>query len=178
MFADETATTTVFNTVSAGILDVVEASSSASFDSSVSFSFSAQTSTMTALPSFRVQDARGSFAGWGVDLSATDWKSGEDVMQLDYAGSGTNDDSGQLCLVVTNGAISVFDTNGAGTTGATKGSTACFSTTSGITAIDIYDFSAPNGGGDYFITDFTLEQYIPGSPTAQSYTTTIILTTS
>lgn len=178
VMASETATTTVYVTISAGILDVVDSSSSISFDSALNFSFSAQTATMTKLPSFRVQDARGSFAGWGVDLSSTDWKSGEDVMQLDYDGSGTTGDYGQLCVIVANGAISQFDTNGADTTGNARGTDACFSSTSAVTAIDLYDFSNPNGGGDYFITDFKLEQFIPSSPTSQSYTTTITLTTS
>lgn len=174
VFADETATTTLYTTVTGGVLDITNASSSASFNegAALSFSFTAQTASISALGAFQIEDARGTTGGWGVDLSATDWKSGEDVMQLDYDGTGSDDDLGKMCLIVASGAIN--SVGGADTTGATKGADGCFS--AGVTSIDIYDFSAPYGAGQYWITDFTLEQYIPGNPTAQEYTTTIVYT--
>ena len=164
----------MYTTVTGGVLDVSQASSSYSFNAgaALSYAFTAQTASITALGATQVQDARGTNGGWGVDLSATDWKSGADVMQLDYNGTGSDNNLGKMCLIVTNGAIN--SVGGAGITGATKGTTACFSAT--ISSIDIYDFSTPDGGGQYWITDFNLEQYIPSNPTAQSYTTTIIYT--
>lgn len=174
VFANETNTTTMYTTVTGGVLDVASNSSSLSFNNgtALSFSFTAQTASIAAMGAFQVQDARGTNGGWGVDLSATDWKSGQDVMQLDYNGTGSDNSLGKMCLIVASGAIK--SVGGAGTTGATRGSDGCFSGT--VSSIDIYDFSNPNGGGQYWITDFRLEQYIPGSPTAQSYTTTIIYT--
>lgn len=175
VFADETNTTTMYTTVTGGVLDVTNVSSSESFNAgtALSFSFTAQTASIAALGAIQVQDARGTATGWGVDLSATDWKSGEDVMQLDYDGTGADDNLGKMCLIVTSGAIN--SVGGADITGATiGGSDGCFS--AGVTSIDIYDFIAPNGAGQYWITDFTLEQYIPGNPTAEEYTTTITYT--
>ena len=155
-----------------GILDVVSASTSNSF-TGVSVSFSSQTGTAN-LGALRVSDARGSGAGWTVNLSANDWKSGEDVMQLDYNGTGTDGDLGKMCLIVSAGAIR--SAAGQPTTNITKGGLDCFSASQ--SQIDVYTASSSWGKGDYWITDFTLEQYIPSNPTAQSYTTTIVLTIS
>ena len=81
----------MYTTVTGGILDVTNVSSSESLNggTALSFSFTAQTAAIAALGSIQVQDARGTNGGWGVDLSATDWKSGEDVPQLDYNGTGS-----------------------------------------------------------------------------------------
>lgn len=166
-------TTTMYTTVSAGILDLPSSSSSDSF-SGVNVSFSAQTSTLTKMGAFQVSDARGSGAGWTVNLSATDWKAGEDVMQLDYNGTGSNGNLGKMCLIVASGAIA--SSAGQDTTNITKGGLDCFSAT--VSQIDVYAASSSYGKGQYWITDFSLQQYIPSNPTAQSLTTTIILTIS
>ena len=166
-------TTTMFTTVNAGILDVVSASSSNSF-SAVSVSFTAQTSTASRMGAFRISDARGSGAGWTVNLAANDWKSGEDVMQLDYNSTGSDGNLGKMCLIVSSGAIA--SVAGQSTSNITKGSLDCFSAS--VSQIDIYTAASSFGKGDYWITDFALEQFIPSNPTAQSYTTTIVLTVS
>jgi hypothetical protein len=165
-------TTTMYATVSAGILDVISASSSQSF-SAVSVQFTAQTSTAD-LGALRVSDARGSGAGWTINLAGNDWKAGQDVMQLDYNGTGANDNLGKMCLIAANGAISSIA--GQNTTNISKGGLDCFSGT--VSQIDLYTASLSYGKGDYWITDFTLAQYIPSNPTAQSITTTIVLTVS
>ncbi len=174
VFANETATTTMYSTVTAGVMDVTLTSSSQSFNegAALSFSFTAQTTAIAAMGAFQLQDARGANTGWGVDLSATDWKSGQDVMQLDYNGTGADTNLGKMCLITTSGAIK--SSGGAAITGNDKGDEGCFSAT--VSSIDIYDFIAPNGGGQYWITDFRLEQYIPTNPTAQVYTTTLTYT--
>lgn len=166
-------TTTMFTTVSAGILDLPSSSSSDSF-SGVNVSFSAQTSTLTKMGAFQVSDARGSGAGWTVNLSANDWKSGQDVMQLDYNGTGSDGNLGKMCLIVTSGAIR--SSAGQDTTNISKGGADCFSAT--MSQIDVYTASSSYGKGQYWITDFSLQQYIPSNPTAQSLTTTIVLTIS
>ena len=182
VLANETATTTMYTTVTAGVLDFINSSSSESF-TGVTVSFTSQTSTIAnnKMGAFSVQDARGSGAGWAVNLGAADWKSGVDVMQLDYDGSGrgknennTTDGLGQLCMIATSGAIR--SAAGQATTNINKGVTDCFSSTTAVTAIDLYTADPSWGKGQYWITDFKLEQFIPANPTAQSYTTTISLT--
>jgi hypothetical protein len=162
-----------FTTVSAGVLQLTSASTSNSF-TGVSVSFVSQTATMSDLGAMRVSDARGSGAGWSVVLTGTDWKSGQDVMQLDYDGTGSNGNLGKMCLIVASGQIR--SEAGQGTSGITKGSLNCFSAS--VTSLSIYTASATNGEGDYWITDFSLQQYIPSSPTAQSLTTTLTITIS
>lgn len=171
IFAYNNQTTTMFTTVSPGLLDVISASSSNSF-AGVTVSFNAQTSTCVDMGAFRIQDARGGTAGWTVNLAANDWKSGQDVMQLDYNGTGSDDDLGKMCLIVANGNIQSIA--GQDTTNVNKGSLSCFG--GGVSQITVYQAASNYGKGDYWITDFSLEQYIPTNPTSQSYTTTIVLT--
>ncbi|OGY44853.1 MAG: hypothetical protein A2729_05525 [Candidatus Buchananbacteria bacterium RIFCSPHIGHO2_01_FULL_39_14] len=171
VYAVTNSTSTMYTTVSAGILDVISASSSASF-SGVNVSFSAQTSSINPFGAFRVEDARGSGAGWVVNLSGNDWKAGEDVMQLDYNATGADNNLGKMCLVVDNGSI--LSNSGQSTASITKGGTDCFS--AGVTSIDIYTAAATFGKGNYWIKEFKLEQYIPSNPTAQNLTTTVVLT--
>lgn len=168
-------TTTLYQTVTAGILDIVSASSSLSFDSSLNVSFSAQTATKTNFGAFRVSDARGSGAGWTVNLAGNDWKAGQDVMQLDYDGTGSNDNLGKLC--VTNlASCSKTSIAGQDITNVTCGALDCFSAT--VSQIDLVTASTSYGKGDYWISDINLQQYIPSNPTATTYTTTIVLTAS
>ena len=170
VYATTNATSTMYTTVSAGILDVISSSSSASF-SGVSVSFSAQTSSINPFGAFRVEDARGSGAGWVVNLSGNDWRPGGE-MQLDYDATGTDTNLGMMCLVVDNGSI--LSNSGQDTTSITKGGTDCFSAT--VTSIDIYTAASSFGKGNYWIKEFKLEQYIPSNPTAQNLTTTVVLT--
>lgn len=164
-------TSTMYTTVTAGILDIQSASSSNSF-SGVTVSFSSQTATAPDLGAIRVEDARGSGAGWVINLAGNDWKAGEDVMQLDYNNTGSDGNLGKMCLITTSGTVR--SQSGQNTTGLTKGSTDCFS--AGTSQIDIYTAAAASGKGNYWITDFSLQQYIPSNPTAQNLTTTLVLT--
>lgn len=173
IFAFSNQTTTMYTTVTAGILDILSASSSNSF-TGVTVTFSSQTATASNMGAFRLSDARGSGAGWAVNLSARDWKAGQDVMQLDYDATGANDNLGKMCLIVASGAINSIA--GQSTASITKGGLDCFSAS--VTAIDIYTAASSFGKGDYWITDFSLQQYIPSNPTAQNLTTTVILTVS
>src|SRR3989344_4664451 len=86
-----------YTTVSAGVLQLTSASTSNSF-TGVSVLFTSQTATMPDLGAIRVSDARGSGAGWTVAFTGTDWKAGEDVMQLDYDGTGSNGNLGKMCI--------------------------------------------------------------------------------
>ncbi len=169
-FTNQTAT--LFQTVNAGFLDIVSASSSQAF-SAVTVSFSAQSTTGT-LGGFRVEDARGSGAGWVVNLSGNDWKSGEEIAEMDYNGLGSNDDTGKLCLLVSLGSI--LSNSGQNTTNITKGTLDCFSAS--LTQIDVYTAASSFGKGNYWIKEFTLEQRVPTNPTSGGYTTTIVLTIS
>lgn len=168
-----TSTSTWFTTVTAGTLSIVSASTSNSF-TGVSVSFSSQTATAPSLGAVRVSDTRGSGAGWTIALSGVDWKAGQDVMQLDYDSTGSNGDLGKMCLIVSSGAI--LSIAGQNTTGITKGSLTCFSAS--VTSLSIYTAAAASGKGDYWITDFSLQQFIPSNPTAQNLTTTLTLTLS
>ncbi|MBI4090652.1 MAG: hypothetical protein HY422_01360 [Candidatus Komeilibacteria bacterium] len=171
--AATTGNVTAYNTISAGVLQLVSASTSNSFNGA-SVLFVSQTSTMSDLGAMRISDARGSGAGWTFALSGTDWKSGQDVMQLDYDGTGSNDNLGKMCFIVASGAIR--SEAGQDTSGITKGSLGCFSAS--VTSLSIYTAAAASGKGDYWITDFSLQQFIPSNPTAQSLTTTLTLTVS
>lgn len=173
-------TTTMFTTVTAGILDIVDASSSMSF-TGVNVLFVSQTATSELssggkndMGAFRVSDARGSGAGWTVNLAGNDWKSGKDEPQMEFDGTGTDNNKGKMCLIVASGAINSIA--GGDTTNVNLGALDCFSAS--VTSIDLVTADSSFGKGDYFITDLYLEQYIPSSPTAQSLTTTIILTVS
>ena len=81
-------TSTMYTTVSAGILDIVESSSSNSF-SGVTVLFTAQTSTASDMGAFRVSDSRGSGAGWVVNLAGNDWKADTVNVELDYDSTGS-----------------------------------------------------------------------------------------
>ena len=168
-----------FTTVSAGVLQLTSASTSNSF-TGVTVLFTSQTGTMPDLGAARVSDARGSGAGWSYTLSGTDWgelnnqAAGGRHNQLDYDSTGSDGNLGKMCLITTNGAVR--SQAGQGTTGITKGSTNCFSAS--VTSLTIYTASSGNGKGDYWITDFSLQQFIPSSPTAQNLTTTLTFTST
>jgi len=169
----------VFTTVSAGTLDFVSASSSQSF-TGVTVDFTAQTATMPDLGAMRIKDARGSGAGWSLTLGGQDWSElnnsapGGHHNQLDYDSTGTDGNLGKMCMIVASGQIR--SQAGQSTSGITKGSLACFSAS--VSSLSIYTASATNGKGNYWIMDFSLQQYIPSNPTAQNLTTTLTLTLS
>lgn len=167
-------TTTMFTTVSAGILDIVSASSSNSF-TGVNVSFSSQTATASKMGAFRTSDARGSGAGWVVNLACNDWKAGEDVMQIDCDGTGATGNLGKMCLIVSTGNIESIAGQSTAS-GFTKGALDCFG--SDVSQIDIYTAASTYGKGDYWIKEFSMQQYIPSNPTAQNLTTTLVLTVS
>jgi len=164
-------TTTMYTTISAGILDIVSASSSASF-SGTTVSFSAQTSSLSKFGAFRVQDARGSGAGWTVNLACNDWKDSNGDIHVDCDREGSDEDYGKMCLLVSSGAINSIA--GQDDTNITKGALDCFGTS--VSSIDLYTAASDYGKGDYWVTDFSMEQYIPSNPTAANLTTSLVLT--
>lgn len=95
-------------------------------------------------------------------------------MQLDYDGTGSDGNFGKMCMVVASGQIR--SEAGQNTSGVTKGSLGCFS--AGVTSLSVYTAAGGSGKGDYWITDFSLQQFIPSNPTAQSLTTTLTYTLS
>ena len=149
----------------------ITASSSQSFNAPINFSFNSLTSTASNVGALQITDDRGTNAGWTVNLTATDWKSGQDVMQLDYDGAGSDNNLGKLCAFPNNANLSAASGS---LTGVDKQSNACFS--AAVQTIDLVAATAPNGTGAYWLTDMSLGQYIPSAPTAQVYTTTIIYT--
>ncbi|MEK7584677.1 MAG: MerR family transcriptional regulator [Patescibacteria group bacterium] len=168
----------VYATVSAGVLSILNSSSSGSFDAAVSVLFTSQTSALTDFGSIELSDARGSGAGWTLNMTATDWSEvnnsapGGRHNQLDYDSTGLDGNLGKMCVITTTGAIR--SQAGQDTTSITKGTSDCYS--AGVTTIDWYTAAGTFGQGQYWITDFDLEQFIPSSPTAQNLTSTITLT--
>lgn len=149
------------------------ASSSVSFNSSLPVIFTSQTSTLSNAGAVKVYDDRGSSAGWTLNLTSRDWKSGQDVMQMDYNGGGFDDNLGKLCAF---GATATLYAESGSMTGVTKGGNDCFSAS--VSTIDLVTASNGNGNGTYWLTDLSLAQFIPSNPTAAVYTTTIIFTLS
>jgi hypothetical protein len=147
----------------------VTASSSQSFDSSLEVLFVSQTSTMSNVGAINMEDDRGSDAGWTLNLTGSHWKADTGDVQMHYNGGGSDDNLGKLCAFPDDGNLYV---EVGSLTGVSKGSNACFS--GGVSTIDLVTASASNGTGIYWLTDMALEQFIPSSPTAQVYTTTII----
>ncbi|MBI4090483.1 MAG: hypothetical protein HY422_00495, partial [Candidatus Komeilibacteria bacterium] len=147
------------------------ASSSQSFAAALTVLFTSQTSTMSNVGAINVADDRSGSPGWSLAASGADWKSGQDVMQLDYDGTGSNDNLGKLCIKPNNGTL--YAESGS-LTGVSKGSLACFSAS--VTSINLITATAGNGTGTYWLTDMPAEQFFPSSPTVASYTTTITLT--
>lgn len=172
-----TANSNFFTTITAGTLAISSASTSDSF-AGVGVSFVSQTATLAKFGATNIQDPRGSGAGWTLALSGTDWNElnnnapGGRIAQLDYDGTGSDGNLGKMCLIVASGAIR--SQAGQDTTNITKGSLTCFSGT--VSSISIYVAGAGSGKGNYWVTDFSLEQFIPSNPTAQNLTTTLTLT--
>ena len=153
-----------------GILDTT-ASTSQSFNAPLDVIFTSQTSTMSDIGAIKIVDDRGSSAGWTVNLTANDWKTTTGAMQLDYDGTGSNDNLGKLCAFP--GSATLYVESGS-LTGVSKGENDCFGAS--VQTIDVATASATNGTGTYWLTDMALEQYFPSNPTAEVYTTTIIYT--
>ena len=164
----------VFTTVSAGSLQILNASTSHSFGSGITVSFTRQTNTLDQLGGIQVEDARGSGAGWGLDLTAVDWKGGTKDMQLDVDETGLDDNLGKMCLIVAAGDI--LSVAGQDTSSINKGPLACYSAS--VSTLNLYTAESNFGKGQYWIKEFDLEQFIPANPTAQSLTTTITYTLS
>ncbi len=133
---------------------------------SKAYSFSGQTSSSNTLSNIQPADARGSQAGWDINVTCADW-GGAGAMDYDGDGSTTGrltiNTASATCTVVSDG-----DLNGI-TTGATAGFGAA------VTTITIISASNGNGDGNYDCDDFDLQQYIPGSQVSGTYTTTLTL---
>lgn len=167
--ADDETLTQVINSGSL----TVDASASATF-TAVTYSFSAQSGSLTSLSGILIEDLRGvSGDGWTVNATAADWSRGGGG-SMDYDGTGTDTGTGKLCLILGSGAI--YSVAGQGVTGVSLGTTDCFS--SGTTTIDTATATASgnNGDGRYWAVDIPAGQYLPASQQAGTYTTTLTLT--
>lgn len=157
-------------TITGGTLDVY-ASSTASF-TGVNFSFSGQSSANNPLGDVNVIDARGTGAGWTVNVTGEDWSSGTSTMDYDGDGSTT----GQLALDVPEIGEVTYDANGDDLTGMTMGIDTAFS--AATSTINFATVSNSNGSGDYWYADFNASQFIPGNQEAGTYNMTLTLTAS
>lgn len=155
---------------SSGAFDAY-ASSTISFDASLPVLFASQTSTITKFGAIKIQDDRGTSAGWTLNLAGNDWKTTTGDMQLDYDGTGTDGNLGKLCANPNAGNL--YAETGS-LTNVNKGALDCFS--AGVTVIDVVAASASYGNGTYWLTDMSLGQFFPSNPTAAIYTTTIVFT--
>ncbi len=145
----------------------VNAPTSAAF-SAKSFDFNATTNTDNALGPLTVEDDRGGYVGWTVQVTGQDWTSGSATM--DYNGNGST--TGQLNVDIdTAGSISPVWGSG---TGVSLGSTSAFS--SGVATIQVATASSGTGNGQYTISGITLDQFIPAQQTSGNYGTTLTFT--
>ena len=149
----------------------VTASSSQSFNALLEVSFSSQTSTLSNVGGINITDDRGTDAGWTLNLTANDWKADTELIQMDYNGNGSDNNTGKLCAFPGDATLSA---QSGSLTNVTKGGNDCFGASVGT--IDLVTASASFGTGSYWLTDMSLGQFIPANPTAQVYTTTIIFT--
>ncbi|MEK7584567.1 MAG: hypothetical protein AAB490_04955, partial [Patescibacteria group bacterium] len=155
------------------------ASSSNSFNAALTYIFTSQTATMSALGALKVSDDRGSPPGWTLSMASQDWAQenngapGGHHNQLDYDGTGLDGNLGKMCSFPNN--ANLYAESGS-LTGVTKQPNLCFSAS--VTSIPLVIATAGNGTGVYWLTDLALEQFFPSSPTVQIYTTTVVLTAS
>lgn len=149
----------------------VTASSSQSFNVPLTVAFTSQTSTISNIGAIKIIDDRGSDAGWTLNLTGNDWKTTTELKQLDYNGNGSDDNTGKLCAFSAD--ANLYAESGS-LTGVNKSVNDCFGST--VNIVDLVGAETNYGTGAYWLTDMSLEQFIPSNPTAAIYTTTIVFT--
>jgi heme/copper-type cytochrome/quinol oxidase subunit 2 len=157
-----TDTTALEQTISSGTLSI-SAPTSITFGS-ITYSFSAQTSSSNTLNDINPKDETGSQSGWTVNATCTDW-TGTGI-SMDYDGDGSTTG----VLTINQGSATCTATYG-DTGGVTVGSTDSFSVTT--TSITVVSATAGNGDGDYDCDSYDLQQFIPGLQQSGTYTTTL-----
>ncbi len=149
----------------------VAAPESATF-TGTDFSFTGQTSGNNSIGNIQTTDARGNRAGWGINITASDWQdSSNPAKTMKYNGDGVSE--GQLALDVPE-ITGVASLAGDGVTGMTMGQDAAF----GASAIKLITAPAGYGSGQYDISGLNASQYIPGNQQTGDYVTTLTLTIS
>lgn len=167
--AELTATPLLSQQITAGSLSIT-APTSVSFGAK-SYSFSGQSSTVNTLSNVLPGDERGSESdSWNVAATCADWTAG--TIPMDYDGNGST--TGQLTIDSTSATCA--STAGEDTTGMSIGATDSFGTsTSTITIVSV---TTGYGDGTYDCDLWDLQQWIPASQNAGTYTTTLTLTIS
>lgn len=169
--ADTTGNTALSLKVAPGSLSVTVPPSAAF--AATNFSFAGQTNAGNSIGEIKTTDARGSRSGWGINVTATDWKDSGDTSKLiKHNGDGTSE--GQLLLDVPT-IDSVASVAGDSTTGITMGSDAPFV---GTTSIKLITAPAGSGSGQYDISGLNAAQFIPGNQPTGNYVTNLTLTIS
>src|SRR3989344_834769 len=142
------------------------ASSSNSFDTAIFHLFTSQTSTMSDVGAITVADDRGGAPGSTLSIASPDWAEanngapGGHHNQLDYDGTGLDGNVGKMCSFPSN--ANLYAQSGS-LTGVTKQPNLCFSAS--VTSIPLVIATNGNGTGVYWLTDLTLAQFFPPSPT-------------
>ena len=161
--AAEQASSTLSQTINAGTMSIT-ASSTVTFGA-VSYSESGQDSNDNALETVNISDQRGSGAGWTVNVSAEDWHSAGNAETFDCDGDGAA--TGRLCMSITSvGSIEVVSGD---TSGISLGADACFVAASSSVTLASTD-AAGDGHGQFDIEDIDLDQWIPSTDSATTYT--------
>ncbi len=134
-----------------------------------SFSFAGQTSADNGIGTITATDARGSRAGWSINVSATDWSDGSKSMK--YNGDGST--NGQLSLDIPT-LSDITKIAGDDTNGLSVGTDDSFD--SSVSSIKLVSASTGTGSGEYNISGLSANQFVPGNQPVGNYTTNLVLT--
>jgi hypothetical protein len=165
--ADISDSTALSLQVSQGALSV-DAPAQATF-AGKSFSFDNQISANNPIDSITTTDARGNRAGWGINISASDWTNGTNVIK--HNGNGVDEGLLTLDIPTINNVTALAGDDKAGLT---MGTDASFGTSS----INLVTAAAESGSGQYTISGLNASQIIPGNQLTGEYVTNLTLTIS
>jgi len=164
--------------VTAGSLSVTASSTVTSF-SSVSYAFTAQTSTVTNMGGVGVTDSRGGAGTWTFNISCLDsasdcmWKGTTEMDRFaTFQGAASTtfaSTSGILCIdLAQNRCVSQAGDNCATVT--TQTGYNCYN----ANRADITWATGASANGEFWFAETDWEQAVPGLTTATIYTTTLI----
>jgi|GEM_PF-2175227 len=171
--AAESDSTTLSLKIATGSLSV-SAPESATL-AETNFSFEGQTSsTNNPINNIQTTDARGSRAGWGINITPSDWSdSANPEKTIKYNGSGDNE--GHLSLDIPD-ITEVTKLAGDEVSGMSMGIDDSFDATTSY--IKLITAAPGSGSGQYDISGLNASQYIPGNQPMGDYVTNLVLTIS
>lgn len=137
---------------------------------SVPFSFSSQTSAGNCLDALTLTSNSTGNAGWSLDMTAADWRSGSTGSTLDFDGDGST--TGQLTANLDTLSIESTDP----INGIKPGTTASFS--ADIKTINIATAKGKNGNGTFTFKNIKFDQFVPGNQQGGGYKTILTFTIS